>query len=264
MFHSLENAVSGSPWTYALIVGVCAADALLPLFPSETLVITAAVLASRGRLNIGLIAAAAAVGAMLGDNSAYWLGRSGLRRLSERLLGSEKNQRRLGWARTQIQQNGSWIIIVARFIPGGRTATTFIAGTLEMAWKRRFLPADTLAAVIWALFGSALGYFGGAAFETNLWLPVLIATGASLLVAGAGELVRRRFFAAGGDAVDRDHADREHAAHDHADREHAAQDHADREHAAHDHADRDHAAHDHAAHDDAAHDDDGATGGHDG
>ena len=194
MFNSLLNSVSGSPWTYLLIVGVCAGDAVLPLFPSETVVITAAVLAAQGRLNIALVATAAAIGAILGDNCAYWLGRSGLSRFTDRLLGSDKNQRRLRWARTQIKQNGAWIIIVARFIPGGRTATTYIAGTLEMPWKRKFLPADAFAAVVWALFGSALGYFGGSAFEKNLWVPILIATGASLLIAGAGELVRRRFF----------------------------------------------------------------------
>jgi membrane-associated protein len=199
IFNSLLNSVSGSPWTYLLVVGVCAGDAVLPLFPSETVVITASVLAANGRLNIGLVVAAAALGAMLGDNTAYGLGRSGLRRVTDRLLGSDANQRRLRWAQTQIQQNGSWIIIVARFIPGGRTATTYIAGTLDMPWKRRFLPADTAAAIIWALFSSALGYFGGSAFEHNLWVPIVIATGASLLVAGTGELVRRRFFPAGGE-----------------------------------------------------------------
>ena len=193
MFNSLLNAVSGSPWTYALIIGICAGDALLPLFPSETVVIAAAVLAANGRLNIGLVAAAAAVGALLGDNSAYALGGSGLRRLVNRLLGSNRNRQRLGWARTQLQRNGAWIIIVARFIPGGRTATTYIAGTLGMPWKRRFLPADAVAAIAWALYSSALGYFGGSAFEKNLWIPLLIATGVSLLVAGAGELLRRRF-----------------------------------------------------------------------
>lgn len=191
MFHSLLNAVSGSPWTYALILGAVAGDALLPVLPSESVVIAAAVLASRGRLEIGLVVVAAAAGALLGDNCAYGLGRSGLRRLAGRLFRSEKSQRMLGWAREQLKRNGAWIIIVARFIPGGRTATTYIAGTLEMPWKRRFLRFDAVAATIWALFGSALGYFGGAAFEDNLWLPVLIATGASLLVAGVGELVRR-------------------------------------------------------------------------
>jgi membrane-associated protein len=192
MFDSLTDAVSGSPWTYLLIVAICAGDALLPLFPSETVVITAAVLASRGRLNIGLVAVSAAAGALLGDNSAYWLGRSGLRRLTERLMGSEKNQRRIEWARGQLRERGGWIIIVARFIPGGRTATTYVAGTLEMPWKTKFLPFDTVAAVIWALFGSALGYFGGTAFERNLWVPVLIAIGVSSLVAVGGELFRRK------------------------------------------------------------------------
>jgi len=193
MFNSLLNAVSGSSWTYVLIVGICAGDAVLPLFPSETVVIAAAVLAAHGRLNIGLIVVAAAVGAILGDNSAYALGGSGLRRLVNRLLGSDKNQQRLRWARIQLQRRGAWIIIVARFIPGGRTATTYIAGTLDMPWKRRFLPADTAAAIAWALYSSALGYFGGSAFEKNLWIPVLIATGIGLLVAGAAELLRRRF-----------------------------------------------------------------------
>lgn len=193
MFNSLLNAVSGSSWTYVLIVGICAGDAVLPLFPSETVVIAAAVLAAHGRLNIGLIVVAAAVGAILGDNSAYALGGSGLRRLVNRLLGSDKNQQRLRWAQTQLQRRGAWIIIVARFIPGGRTATTYIAGTLDMPWKRRFLPADTAAAIAWALYSSALGYFGGSAFEKNLWIPVLIATGIGLLVAGAAELLRRRF-----------------------------------------------------------------------
>jgi membrane-associated protein len=166
---------------------------VLPLFPSETVVITAAVLASRGRLEIGLVFVAAALGAMLGDNTAYGLGRSGLRRLADRLLGSEKNQQRLRWARTQLQRSGAIIIIVARFIPGGRTATTYIAGTLDMPWKRRFLPADSAAAIIWALFSSSLGYFGGSAFEKNLWVPILIATGASVVIAGLGELARRKF-----------------------------------------------------------------------
>ena len=75
---------------------------------------------------------------------------------------------------------------------GGRTATTYVSGTLEMPWARRFLPADTTAGLVWSIYASALGYFGGATFEHNLWAPLLIATAASLLVAAAGELARRR------------------------------------------------------------------------
>lgn len=192
MFDSIANAVSGSPWTYLLIVAVCAGDAMLPLLPSETVVIAAAVLAANGHLNIALVVIAAALGALLGDNGAYAVGKSGLRRLADRFLRSEKSRRRLEWARSQLQHHGAWIIIVGRFIPGGRTATTYAAGTVGMPWKRRFLPADAIAAALWALYAAGLGYLGGTTFQNNLWLPMLIGAGASLLVGALGELVRRK------------------------------------------------------------------------
>jgi membrane-associated protein len=191
MFDALADHVTGSPLTYLLIVAVCAGDALLPLFPAEVVVVTAAVLAAGGHLQIALVVLAAVVGAMIGDNSAYGLGRCGLRPLADRLLASPGARRRLAWAHAQLKQNGPWIIVVARFIPGGRTATTYAAGTLEMAWRSRFLPADLVAAGAWSLYASGLGYLGGATFEHNLWIPLLIAGGASVLVALLGELVRR-------------------------------------------------------------------------
>ncbi|MGN6871649.1 MAG: DedA family protein [Solirubrobacteraceae bacterium] len=191
MFNSVANAVSGSPWTYVLLAAVCAGDAVFPVLPSETMVIAAAVLAAQGHLNIVLVVIAAAVGAFAGDNTAYGVGHSGLRRLADRLMNSEKNRRRLEWARGQLQHRGGWIIIVARFIPGGRTATTYVAGTVGMPWKSRFLPADGAAAVLWGLYSSALGYFGGAAFENNFWLPMLIASAAGILLGAVAELLRR-------------------------------------------------------------------------
>lgn len=188
----MANAVSGSPWTYLLLAAVCAGDAVFPVLPSETMVIAAAVLAAQGHLDIVLVVIVAAIGALAGDNTAYAVGRSGLRRLADRLMNSDKSRRRLHWARSQLQHHGGWIIVVARFIPGGRTATTYVAGTVEMPWRSRFLPADGAAAALWALYASALGYIGGAAFKDNFWLPMLIAAGASILLGAGGELLRRK------------------------------------------------------------------------
>jgi membrane-associated protein len=199
VFDSVANAVSGSPWTYLLLAAVCAGDAVFPLLPSETMVIAAAVLAAQGHLSIVLIVVAAALGALSGDNTAYAVGRSGLRRLADRLMDSEKNRRRLQWARGQLEDHGAWIIVAARFIPGGRTATTYVAGTVGMPWKSRFFPADCVGAGLWALYSAALGYFGGAAFENNLWLPVLIAAGAAILLGVGGELLRRKVLDHGDD-----------------------------------------------------------------
>jgi membrane-associated protein len=192
VFDALTHGLSGNPLSYLIVLGLCVGDAVFPLFPAEVAVITAAVLAGNGKLDVGLVLLSAWVGAMLGDNTAYALGHSGLRRLADRLLDSGKSKRRLDWARAQLRASGAWIIVVARFIPGGRTATTYVSGTLAMPWKRRFLPADSAAALIWSIYTCALGYFGGTAFENNLWAPLLIATGASLIVAFLGEVLRRK------------------------------------------------------------------------
>ena len=106
-------------------------------------------------------------------------------------MRSDKSRRHLQWGREQLEHHGVWIIVVARFIPGGRTATSYGAGTVGMPWKRRSPPATTVAATLWALYSAGLGYLGGSAFENNVWLPMLIGAGVSLLVGGVGELVRR-------------------------------------------------------------------------
>lgn len=58
------------------MIGFAAAtDVLVPLVPSETIVITASVLAAQGELLIWVIVPVVALGAFVGDNLCYWLGR---------------------------------------------------------------------------------------------------------------------------------------------------------------------------------------------
>lgn len=89
-----------------------------------------------------------------------------------------------------MRSQGGVLILVARFIPVGRTATTFAAGTLEMPW-RRFVAADALAASLWATYATMLGYAGGPSFAHNLWKPLLFALGVAILLAAVGEGYRR-------------------------------------------------------------------------
>ena len=190
MFEWLISEVSNNPVTYLIVFGAAATDVLLPLIPSETIVIAASVLAGQGELLIWLIVPAAALGAFLGDNVSYWLGRRLGDPVARRFFGGEKARARLAWAETAIRRRGVFLIVIGRFIPGGRTATTFAAGTLEMPY-RRFLLADAAAAIVWAVYVSMLGYLGGASFEDNLWLPLLIALAVATLVAAAAEGWRR-------------------------------------------------------------------------
>jgi membrane-associated protein len=66
--------VPASPLTYLAVLGACALDAVLPIVPSEAVVIVASVLAAKGELSIWLIALAAAAGGFLGDSGSYVLG----------------------------------------------------------------------------------------------------------------------------------------------------------------------------------------------
>ncbi|HEX6456355.1 MAG TPA: DedA family protein [Solirubrobacterales bacterium] len=171
MFDWLTQEVGQSAATYPIVFLACGADVLFPLIPSETIVITASVLAAQGDLLIWLIVPLVAVGAFLGDNLSYWLGRKIGDPIADRLFKGEKGQARLRWAEAALRRRGAILIGVGRFIPGGRTATTFAAGTLEMPY-RQFIVADAFAAVLWALYISMLGYLGGETFKENLWLPL--------------------------------------------------------------------------------------------
>ena len=190
MFESLTELVSGSPWTYALILAIAALDALFPLVPSETTAIAAGVLAGAGELSLALVVAAAAAGAFVGDSSSYSVGRTFGERVTGRVFRGDKGRARREWAARTLERRGAYLIVVARFVPGGRTAATLTAGALGMR-PPRFLRLAALAAAIWAAYASLLGYLGGRAFEEHPWQGLLLALALAAAVAAAVELVRR-------------------------------------------------------------------------
>lgn len=186
MLESLTELVSASPWTYALVLGFAAGDALFPFFPSETAAIAAGVLAGAGELSIAFVIAAAAAGAFIGDNSSYAVGRTAGRPL----LRGDRVGRRLRWAERTLDERGGYLLVAARFVPGGRTATTLTAGATRMRWVR-FLRFTALAAVLWASFAAGLGYLGGRAFEERPLLGLAAALALAAAVTVGVEAARR-------------------------------------------------------------------------
>jgi membrane-associated protein len=187
---ALVDALSSSPWTYALVLAFAALDALVPVFPSETAAIAAGVLAAAGDLNISLVVAAAAGGAFLGDISSYLVGRTAGRAAAGRLMGRAGGLARLAWAGRVLEERGSSVIVVARFVPGGRTAATLTAGLIRMP-GRTFLLAAGIAAILWASLASGLGYVGGRALEDEPWRAVVAAGGVAAVILLGVEVARR-------------------------------------------------------------------------
>ena len=131
-------------------------------------------------------------GAFCGDNVSYGIGTLLGERTVKRLFRGERSQRAFEWAERTLAERGMYLIVVARFIPGGRTATTFSAGYVQTFPWRRFVLADALAGLIWGTYTVLLGYLGGKAFEDAPWKGLLIAFALALSIAGSVELVRHR------------------------------------------------------------------------
>ena len=189
MFDSLVN-LTASPWTYALVFAFAAGDVIAPILPSETLVVAAGALAASGRLSLAFVLLCAGAGALAGDNIAYLIGRGFAGRVRRWLATREKSRRRLEWAERQIRDRSATVIIAARFIPGGRTATMIAAGIATLRW-RRFVVFDLAAASIWALYSGLIGFFGGTAFEDEPLIGIAFAVALALVLGMTAEAVRR-------------------------------------------------------------------------
>jgi len=184
--HFTHLVADASGWAYGIVLLLAFLDAVFPVVPSETAVITAGVVAASGDLFLPLVIVLAAAGAFLGDNTAYWIGRRFGSWVVKRFFSGQKAKKRLDWAERQIRERGGVLIVVGRFVPGGRTAITLSAGLLHYSWPR-FIGLDAVAASIWAVYAALLGYFGGRAFEHEAWKGLLLALGIGFAMAGAIE-----------------------------------------------------------------------------
>jgi membrane protein DedA with SNARE-associated domain len=189
-FDRMVDWVAGEWWSYLIILGVAAVDAFFPLVPSETLVVVGGNLASSGDLVLWLVILSGAAGAILGDNISYGIGSWVGERTVKRIFRSEKAHKRLEWAERTLDERGAYIILIARFIPGGRTAVTFSAGYVHSLSWRRFILYDVVACLLWATYAALLGYFGGKTFEDHPLWGVGVALGIALTLALVVEVVR--------------------------------------------------------------------------
>jgi membrane protein DedA with SNARE-associated domain len=177
--------------SYAIAIVFPALDAVLPVLPSETAIIALGV-ATAGSADprIALLVACSAAGAFLGDNLCYLLGRRFGPYIERRFFHGEKGAKRRAWAVQSLERYGMPLIIVCRFIPGGRTAVMLSCGIIRYN-RRSFVIATAIAGVIWACYSFFIGRLGGKAFEDKPWAGLLLALGGTLAVSGLIELVRR-------------------------------------------------------------------------
>ena len=184
----LAESLMGSPWLYLLVLGLTAVDGFLPVVPGETVVIAAGAYAVAGEPSaLGLLAAAWA-GALCGDVVSHHLGR-GAGPLARWFRRRRWGGALLGWAERELTARGGMLLVSARFIPGGRTATTLTSGIVRYP-RSRFVGFAALAGLLWALYYVGVGALGGMVFQQQPLLGVAMGIGTAIVLGGGIELVR--------------------------------------------------------------------------
>ncbi len=177
--------VSGYPILFLLVM---AESAGVPL-PGETAVIVGGVLASRGKLQIELVIALAAIAAIVGDNIGYQIGRGGGRWLLERPGPFHSHRLKvLEMGEPFFERHGPKAVFFGRFILGLRTWASWLAGANHMQWRTFFL-WNALGGICWATGVGLIAYYVGqsasnaiATFGIYGLVAVAVAIGGALIL----------------------------------------------------------------------------------
>ncbi len=166
---------------YWVVLIAVALESMGVPFPGETSLLAGAIYAgTTGRMSIAGVIAAAAAGAIMGDNIGFTIGHFGgyplLRRVTRKLRIEDKS---LHYTQRFFAQHGDKTVFVGRFFSLLRTYVAFLAGVNRMPW-RSFLVWNALGGITWAILYGLLGFILG----HNL--PLL---GTVLRVLGAGGIV---------------------------------------------------------------------------
>ncbi|KRE69171.1 DedA family protein [Arthrobacter sp. Soil762] len=187
------NADSWGAAIYFWIIPVVLGDAIFPPIPSEMVVITGGALSADGRANVFLVGALSAVASWVGDMVVFQLFKRRLSHVLDRWRWGRKVHHGIHAAIAKAGRSSTYgTIIGARFIPGGRLATSAASGIADVSAGGFSLCAG-LGAVLWASWLVGLGYFTGSATKLPFWASSLIGVLLGLVIgAVVGIIVTRR------------------------------------------------------------------------
>ena len=180
-------AASEQPWLLAATYLLIVVDGIVPVVPSEALVMALAAL--DGPPSLPLLIVVAALGAITGDNLSFAVGRAlGPRRFGG--LRAGRVARALDAGRRQLERRPATVILTGRFVPVGRVAVYLAAGASGYA-HIRFLPISIVGGTVWAFYMLGLGLLAAAWVEGNPLFSAVVGVGLSLVLGVVADLVIR-------------------------------------------------------------------------
>lgn len=158
MFHFNLTHLLSTYGYWAVLLFVAIESTGIP-FPGETMLLVAAIYAgTTHHLSIPFVIAAAAAGAILGDNAGFWVGREGGYRLLRRYGHYIRlDERKLKLGQYLFIKHGGKVVFFGRFVAVLRAWAAFLAGTNRMTWPR-FLAFNAAGGIVWATIYGVAGY----------------------------------------------------------------------------------------------------------
>lgn len=177
---------------YAVFVIVMLESAGVPL-PGETALVLASIYAgATGDLHIAQVIAAAAAGAIIGDNMGFWVGRHfGMPLLKRYGRFIHLDEKRLAFGEAMFRRHGAKIVFFGRFIAILRIFAALLAGVNRYGWGS-FLFYNAAGGIVWATVFELGGYFFGEAIHRFTGPVGLIALAGVILGIGVSWWVVRR------------------------------------------------------------------------
>ena len=157
-------------------------DAVIPIFPSESLLTTASTAASGddSTLTLWLIVFAGGLGALVGDSLLYWLSRTVGRGVFSRPLEKAQKSEKATAALSVLGDTAPLLIIVGRFVPGVRFVVNASMGIARYPY-RKFLLFSTIGSFTWSAYTCIFSYLISEALSgypvLSIATSVLITTG---------------------------------------------------------------------------------------
>ncbi|MFJ6417582.1 DedA family protein [Paeniglutamicibacter sp. NPDC091659] len=172
-------SAAGHPLSYLMIFLFCAIDGFFPPVPSESLVVAlASLIPSRGMPNPWILGLMAGLGAFVGDNVAYLIGRAiGTDRFA--WMRRKRLQHAFAWAGYELRLRPVSLILVARFVPIGRVAVNLVAGATRYS-HRNFLILTCFSSVGWASYSVLIGVLAGQWFQEYHLLGMVVAVAVAM------------------------------------------------------------------------------------
>jgi membrane protein DedA with SNARE-associated domain len=197
--------VSDNAWIAYLTLFLAALLEAVPVLgsfiPGSTIILALSALVPGGELKLQWVLLAAAVGAVVGDGSAYWIGH----RSQHEILSSwplSNYPRLVARSEAFFRRWGTWAVFLARFVPPIRALVPITAGALDMP-PSRFYAVNVPAILLWApahvlpgvMAVSVLDHFevfrhtGGSA--KHHWIPIVIASAVIIALVSYWTIRRR-------------------------------------------------------------------------